>query len=111
MRSPWRHCHHLIHAELMIWFCIFACIAGGFFVSFSFLKAANEADSGVSPNRVTAYRWAGYIFLALTIIFCLVILAMSNQIRLAIEVMKEEIAKNPNHSTAQVSSTDPKLNK
>ncbi len=33
------------------------------------------------------------------------------QLAKAIEVMKEEIAKNPNHSTAQVSSTDPKLNK
>ena len=76
-------------AGIIIWLCIALVIAGGFFLGWSFLKAAEEADSYTSARRVQAYQVAGYIFIALTSLFVLIILGLSSQIRVAVEVVKE----------------------
>lgn len=76
-------------AGVIIWLCITLVAAGGFFLGWSFLKAAEEADSYTSARRVQAYQVAGYIFIALTSLFVLVILGLSSQIRVAVEVVKE----------------------
>jgi choline transporter-like protein 2/4/5 len=76
-------------AGFIIWLCILLVIIGGFFLGYSFLKEANEAAVGTSENRILAYKVAGYIFIACTGVFVLVILGLSSQIKIAIEVVKE----------------------
>jgi hypothetical protein len=76
-------------AGLIIWLCIFLVIVGGFFLGYSFLKAANDANADTSSRRIQAYKVAGIIFIVATAIFTLVILALSHQINIAIEVVKE----------------------
>jgi hypothetical protein len=82
-------------AGVVIWLCIILVCIGGFFLGWSFLKSASEAEASgdtesvASVRRVQAYRVAGYLFIALTSLFVLIILGLSSQIRIAIEVVKE----------------------
>lgn len=76
-------------AGVLIWLCIALVICGGFFLGFSFLREAGNAPASSSSNRVLAYRVAGYIFIGASSLFGLIILGLSGQIKLAIEVIKE----------------------
>jgi len=76
-------------AGVVIWLCILLVAVGGFFVGYSFLKAASDAPDTTSADRVQAYQWAGYVFIALTSLFVLVILGLSSRIEMAVEVVKE----------------------
>lgn len=76
-------------AAMLIWLCILLVVAGGIFVGVSFLSAAADAPPNTSSNRVLAYQVAGYLFLCATGVFALVVLGLSSQIKLAIEVVKE----------------------
>lgn len=77
-------------AGIIIWLCILLVIIGGFFLGYTFLKLANESNyTYTSERRIQAYRVAGYVFISATSLFVLVILALSSQITLAIEVVKE----------------------
>ena len=76
-------------AGVIIWLCIGLVIVGGFFLGYSFLVEANSSASDISPNRITAYRVAGYLFIGCTSVFVLVILGLSSQITMAVEVVKE----------------------
>ena len=76
-------------AGVIIWLCILLVVAGGAFLGYTFLKLAADADANTSDRRVQAYRVAGYVFIAGTSLFVLVILGLSSQITLAIEVVKE----------------------
>lgn len=76
-------------AGIIIWLCILLVIVGGFFLGYSFLKLAGDAPSGTSDRRVQAYQVSGYLFIAATAVFVLVILGLSSQITIAIEVVKE----------------------
>ena len=87
-------------AGVIIWLCILLVVAGGLFLGYSFLQEAASAQSdtttssfegiSVSPaRRIQAYQVAGYIFIGLTSLFVLIILALSSRISIAVEVVKE----------------------
>jgi len=82
-------------AGVIIWLCILLVVLAGFFVGYSFLMAAKDGEAAGdtftvgSVRRVQAYRVAGYIFIGATSLFVLVILGLSGQIRIAVEVVKE----------------------
>ena len=76
-------------AGIIIWLCILLVIVGGFFLGYSFLKMAGDAPADTSARRVQAYQVSGYLFIAATAVFVLVILGLSSQITTAIEVVKE----------------------
>jgi multisubunit Na+/H+ antiporter MnhC subunit len=76
-------------AKIIIWMCIILVAVAGFFVGYAFLTAAASAPTGTDPDRIKAYTYAGYVFIALTALFVLIILGLSSQIAVAIEVVKE----------------------
>lgn len=78
-------------AGLIIWLCILLVVVGGFFLGFSFLReaASDATKTDADPRRTQAYKVAGYIFIAATSVFVLIILGLSSQIKIAVEVVKE----------------------
>ena len=77
-------------ASVLVGFTLIIITAGGVLASYTLIKAGKDArDSGNSSDRSDAMLGVGITGAVLTTIFVLVIIALRNRIRIAIEVVKE----------------------
>eukprot|EP00462_Mataza_sp_D1_P001407 CAMPEP_0175092832 /NCGR_PEP_ID=MMETSP0086_2-20121207/2674_1 /TAXON_ID=136419 /ORGANISM="Unknown Unknown, Strain D1" /LENGTH=652 /DNA_ID=CAMNT_0016365723 /DNA_START=32 /DNA_END=1990 /DNA_ORIENTATION=- len=80
-------------AKTMVYLLLFCIAGGGMMLSQLFLEWAKDMEvkqaAAESMGDVQYLRWAGYLFMALTTIFLLVVFFLRTQIDIAIEVTRE----------------------
>lgn len=75
-------------AGVLVWACIALIIMGGSFLGIVLIKEANNAENDVVPNRQKGMRVMGWLFVALTFVFFLIVVFLRKRIRIAVEVIK-----------------------
>lgn len=78
-----------IFAKYLVWGMIIVIIAGGGILGGFLFKRGAEEDDEVAPERAKALKIAGGIVLGITALFFLVVFALRQRIRIAIEVVRE----------------------
>lgn len=77
-------------AGVLVFFAIIIIIAGGVLASYTLIKAGRDArDQNAATHTSDAMYGTGITLAVLTLIFLLVLIAMRERIRIAIEVVKE----------------------
>jgi hypothetical protein len=73
----------------MVWAIILLIAAGGGLVTYALFDTAANNTNSLSDDQAYYMQVLGYVFMALTVVYLLIVFALRSRIQLALEVVKE----------------------